>query len=260
MRTRDISSGEVSSTSSDDELPAKVPCRRSPDRVRSGKGVKNRVWQSVALENTLEKAFKGTVLESDDLILINRGAESYCFDENKVVTNSADSMDKRSSSRKRRLSERIAPRSYDKTIPRDHYGVTFDSSADEVVPALTSFLQEDREDLIGRIVKTIGVRRALEFCYLTEDIEKCGGLCTMDGTRRRTPGGVFFLLIRRSDKVSKDEKKLIFKETSATKLLKRRLRQAQRRRAAAAQARKHPSDCEEHVDFRDLPSPNVYVE
>ncbi|KAL5103571.1 hypothetical protein TcWFU_006787 [Taenia crassiceps] len=259
MKARDISSGEVSSISSDnEELPTKVLCRHSPGRVRPSKGVRNRVWQSVALENTLEKAFKSTTFDSDRLVLVNRGTESYCVDENEIATDSTTSTDQRSPfSRKRRLSERLAPRSYDVTIPRDHYGVTFDSSSDEVASAIVNFLQEDREDLIGRIIKTIGVKRALEFCYLTEDIEKCGGLYTTDGTRRRTPGGVFFLLIRRSDHVSRDEKKIVFKETSKTKLLKKRLRQAQRRRAAAAQARKRPPDYEETVDFKDLPSPNT---
>ncbi|EUB56788.1 Phosphorylated adapter RNA export protein [Echinococcus granulosus] len=261
MKTRDISSGEVSSISSDDEeLPMKALCRHSPEQVRPSKGVRNRVWQSVVLENTLENAFKSTALESDKLTMVNRGAESYRFDENEVVVEPVASMEQRPPSRKRRLSERLAPRSYDRTIPRDHYGVNFDSSSDEAVSAIANFLEEDREDLIGRIVKTIGVKRALEFCYLTEDIEKCGGLCTMDGTRRRTPGGVFFVLIRRSDQVSKDEKKIIFKETSVTKLFKKRLRQSHRRRAAASQAQEQPPDCEATVDFKDLPSPDVYIE
>nr|CDS15020.1 phosphorylated adapter rna export protein [Echinococcus granulosus] len=261
MKTRDISSGEVSSISSDDEeLPMKALCRHSPEQVRPSKGVRNRVWQSVVLENTLENAFKSTALESDKLTMVNRGAESYRFDENEVVVEPVASMEQRPPSRKRRLSERLAPRSYDRTIPRDHYGVNFDSSSDEAVSAIANFLEEDREDLIGRIVKTIGVKRALEFCYLTEDIEKCGGLCTMDGTRRRTPGGVFFVLIRRSDQVSKDEKKIIFKETSVTKLFKKRLRQSHRRRAAASQAQEQPPDCEATVDFKDLPSPDVYID
>lgn len=43
--------------------------RRSPYRVRPSKGVKNRVWQSVALENTLEKAFKRTTFESVRIII-----------------------------------------------------------------------------------------------------------------------------------------------------------------------------------------------
>lgn len=82
--------------------------------------------------------------------MIDRGAESYCFDENQIATNSVAPIDQRlPSGRKRRLSERLAPRLYDKTIPRDHYGVTFDSSSDEVVSAISNFLQEDREDLIG---------------------------------------------------------------------------------------------------------------
>ncbi|VDM33362.1 unnamed protein product [Hydatigera taeniaeformis] len=264
MKTRDVSSGEVSSLSSDDEeLSAKVMRQSSPSPVRPSKGARNRIWQSVVLENTLEKAFKSTALELSEPAIIDRGAESYCFEESELAVGSIASMDRHlPSDRKRRLSERLAPRSYDKTIPRVHYGVDFDSPPDEVILAIARFLQERREDLIKQIVENIGVRRALEFCYLTEDIEKYGGLCTRDGTRRRTRGGVFFFLIRCSDQVSKDEKKLIFTELPDGKLSRKRARKARRRRRRAApmQEQKCSSNCEANVDFKDLPSPNVYIE
>lgn len=66
------------------------------------------------------------------------------------------------------------------------------------------------------------MKRALEYCYLTEDIECLGGLKTADGSRRRTPGGVYFFVIRDSLKISKAEKKIIFKEDTAAKMRKKR--------------------------------------
>ncbi|VDD77459.1 unnamed protein product [Mesocestoides corti] len=167
-------------------------------------------------------------------------------------------------SRKRLLKERLPPRSFDRSVSREHYGVDFDSPPANVVTAITNFLDEQREDLVELIVKTLGVKRALEFCYLTEDIENAGGLPTADGSRRRTPGGVYFLTIRRSDTVSREERKVIFRETSTEKALKKRLRQAQRRRGrrgAEAKLSDPPAaNCDNSCDFENLPSPNVYLD
>ncbi|CAH8592518.1 unnamed protein product [Heterobilharzia americana] len=71
-------------------------------------------------------------------------------------------------------------------------------------------LNEPNQDLIRRTVDILGVQRALEFYYLTEDIENSGGLYLMDGSRRRSPGGVYLNLIKNSYSVTKAEKVCIF--------------------------------------------------
>jgi len=62
---------------------------------------------------------------------------------------------------------------------------------------------------IGKIART----RGLEFAYevLTEvlQVEASGGMMTEDGSRRRTPGGVYFYLAR--GKLSREEIKAIFR-------------------------------------------------
>src|SRR5512135_2307997 len=49
---------------------------------------------------------------------------------------------------------------------------------------------------INRIVKTLGPEQALAFLNETLMIEAQGGQLLSDGSRRRTPGGVFFHLVR----------------------------------------------------------------
>ena len=49
---------------------------------------------------------------------------------------------------------------------------------------------------IWRTVRTIGVDRAQAFVAQALEVEANGGLLVPDGSRRRTPGGVFFYLVR----------------------------------------------------------------
>jgi PHAX RNA-binding domain len=49
---------------------------------------------------------------------------------------------------------------------------------------------------IRRIVQTLGPERALQLLEQAQTVEAQGGLLLLDGSRRRTPGGVFFRLVR----------------------------------------------------------------
>ena len=51
---------------------------------------------------------------------------------------------------------------------------------------------------IQRVVRIIGPERTLQLVQRTLDVEANGGLMLPDGSRRRTPGGVFFHLVRGS--------------------------------------------------------------
>src|SRR5205823_5491660 len=48
---------------------------------------------------------------------------------------------------------------------------------------------------IYKIVKAIGPDQALDFLQKTKDLEAAGGVLTLDGSRRRSPGGAFFFLV-----------------------------------------------------------------
>jgi hypothetical protein len=49
---------------------------------------------------------------------------------------------------------------------------------------------------VARVVKHLGPEQALAFLHEALAIEESGGLMLPDGSRRRTPGGVFFYLVR----------------------------------------------------------------
>ncbi|VEL18231.1 unnamed protein product [Protopolystoma xenopodis] len=62
------------------------------------------------------------------------------------------------------------------------------------------------------VVSVIGVKRSLDLYYMTADVEDRGGMLTMDGSRRRTPGGVFLYLLKTTSNITKEEIKAIFEE------------------------------------------------
>jgi len=63
---------------------------------------------------------------------------------------------------------------------------------------------------IARVVERLGSERARAFLARVQEIEGGGGQMLPDGSRRRTPGGLFFLLLRQSADVSRRDKGSIF--------------------------------------------------
>ena len=61
---------------------------------------------------------------------------------------------------------------------------------------------------IRRIVQRLGPEAALAFLEEAQQIEAQGGLMLPDGSRRRTPGGVFFFLVRQ--RISPEDRAVIF--------------------------------------------------
>ncbi|VDN12535.1 unnamed protein product, partial [Dibothriocephalus latus] len=215
-------------------------------------------------ESTLNDALSRTDVKSAKAISIECDVESYSIED----TESQPSAELETEGTKRKSAkDRLSAREYDKSIPRTHLGVDFDSSGPEVVEAIAKCLNEDKIDIIDRIVTTLGTKRALSFCYLAEDIENRGGFFVADGSRRRTPGGVFLTLIRRSDEVTKAEKKAIFKETDQEKLQRKKLLKAEKRRLKRklnadhdSQPQKPSAPPDEDEILEDIPSPDVTIE
>lgn len=79
---------------------------------------------------------------------------------------------------------------------------------DPLVTEIAEALNEPNTFLVGRMVQVIGAERTRAFYQQTLDIEANGGMMTVQGDRKRTPGGVFFYLVRKG--VSIEERKAIF--------------------------------------------------
>jgi hypothetical protein len=64
------------------------------------------------------------------------------------------------------------------------------------VKEIAAQLSEQNTPLIHRVVTTLGQETALALMKQAQEIEANGGMLTVDGSRRRTPGGVFFQIVR----------------------------------------------------------------
>lgn len=53
-----------------------------------------------------------------------------------------------------------------------------------------------QRDQIARVVEVLGVEDALALLNETQGIEASGGMLTADGSRRRSPGGVFLTILK----------------------------------------------------------------
>lgn len=71
-------------------------------------------------------------------------------------------------------------------------------------------LNEPRIDLIQKVVQTLGEDMALRLMSQTLDVESAGGLMTCNGSRRRSPGGVFFHLVKSDKNVSPQQQVAMF--------------------------------------------------
>ncbi len=68
---------------------------------------------------------------------------------------------------------------------------------------------------VGRVVQVLGIERAQAIYEQAMEVEAAGGMMLPDGSRRRTPGGVFFKLVR--DSASEPEREKIFPPQPWTK-------------------------------------------
>jgi PHAX RNA-binding domain len=85
--------------------------------------------------------------------------------------------------------------------------MAIDDSVSYIAKTLGEF-EETPLSQIGAVVRVLGEQAALALLKEAIEIEKSGGMLVPDGTRRRSPGGVFFQLAR--GKLPHDEKKAIF--------------------------------------------------
>lgn len=89
--------------------------------------------------------------------------------------------------------------------------MSLDAGDDEVFGrSMAQNLEEQKCDLILKVVSVIGRQASLSIYKTTQKIEREGGMLTMNKYRRRTPGGVFLFLLKTSDKIDEEAKSQIF--------------------------------------------------
>jgi hypothetical protein len=79
---------------------------------------------------------------------------------------------------------------------------------DLTVDKLAEVLKESNRPLLTQVLRTLGFDRTVAVLTDTLTCEANGGLVTKDGTRRRTPGGVFFQLVK--ERATPHERRRLF--------------------------------------------------
>ncbi|XP_074056613.1 phosphorylated adapter RNA export protein [Macrotis lagotis] len=110
--------------------------------------------------------------------------------------------------RKRPIKDRIGNRV--EMNYKGRYDITEEDPEEKVADEISFRLQEPKKDLIARIVRIIGNKKAIELLMETSEIEQNGGLLIMNGSRRRTPGGVYLNLLKNTPSITEEQIKEIF--------------------------------------------------
>lgn len=157
----------------------------------------------------------------------DRGAEAYDFPQDegakshkrrRLAHSGNDSSSSASStSRSRKRAQKFRNRNRNKflTKPISKILANMKTSVDgdeyeEFANELATNLEEQNIELMHRVVAVIGKKASLELYKTTQNVEREGGMLTMNRIRRRTPGGVFLFLLKESSEVDEESRKKIF--------------------------------------------------
>ncbi|KAF7250543.1 Phosphorylated adapter RNA export protein [Varanus komodoensis] len=110
--------------------------------------------------------------------------------------------------RKRPIKDRLDKRQ--EMIYKGRYEITEDDPEEKVADEIAYRLCEPKKDLIIRVVKIIGKKKSIELLMETAEVEQNGGLLIINGSRRRTPGGVYLNLLKNTPSITGEQIKEIF--------------------------------------------------
>src|SRR5262245_46681235 len=83
------------------------------------------------------------------------------------------------------------------------------------VDTLAQALQDTKHALPLKVLRTLGQDRCAAILADTLQCEAHGGMLTKDGTRRRTPGGVFFQLVK--ERAMRQEHRRLFPQLASSR-------------------------------------------
>ncbi|XP_033832117.1 phosphorylated adapter RNA export protein [Periophthalmus magnuspinnatus] len=133
--------------------------------------------------------------------------------------------------RKRPIKERLSSKA--EMDIKGRYEITEDDPPEKVADEIAHRLREPKVDLIDRVVAVIGPAKAIELLGETATLEETGGVYTLDGSRRRTPGGVYLNLLKNTPSITKSQLKKIFLEENRQEMKSKKAAQKRRRHLVA---------------------------
>lgn len=163
--------------------------------------------------------------DKDEVSMLDEQLEEYMKGRNSEERPGGDAK------RKRSAKERLGPRAEMDTKGR--YEITADDPEDTVVDEIAYRLQEPKKDLIERVVKVLGTKKAIELLGETATLEENGGVYTLDGSRRRTPGGVYLNLLKNTPSITRAEVRKIFLDEQHKEIKSKKAAQKRKRHLLA---------------------------
>ncbi|KAJ8717383.1 hypothetical protein PYW08_005782 [Mythimna loreyi] len=167
------------------------------------------------------------------------------YDDSERLSNKRRHMER--SNVKLRLGKRVNNHNYnDKLKPRNLRDliVSAEDTVQNVADDIADGLSEDKKELLGQIVQGVGANKAIEIYKETQRVEAEGGMLVMNGTRRRTPGGVYFFLLKRDSDVSQEMVNQIFTEDRKETQRKVKRARAKSRQTVMEQLKQSLTDSE----------------
>ncbi|XP_033886833.3 phosphorylated adapter RNA export protein-like [Acipenser ruthenus] len=138
--------------------------------------------------------------------------------------------------RKRPAKERLGQKA--EMDYKGRYEITEDDEEEKVTDEIAHRLREPKKDLLERVVKSIGKKKAIELLMETSEVEQSGGLLTIDGSRRRTPGGVYLNLLKNTPSITNKQKREIFLDENRKDYTSKKAAQKRRRQLVGKEMKK----------------------
>ncbi|XP_070598944.1 phosphorylated adapter RNA export protein [Erythrolamprus reginae] len=148
--------------------------------------------------------------ESEVVNTLDKELDEYMQDDKKTLSKEEEEGVNRQNiwKRKRPVKERLVQR--EEMNYKGRYEITEDDPEEKVADEIAYRLHEPKKDLMVRVVKIIGKKKSIELLMKTSEVEQNGGLLIMDGSRRRTPGGVYIYLLKHTRGITSEQVKEIF--------------------------------------------------
>uniref|UniRef100_A0A6J0TJ84 Phosphorylated adapter RNA export protein n=1 Tax=Pogona vitticeps TaxID=103695 RepID=A0A6J0TJ84_9SAUR len=139
---------------------------------------------------------------------LDKQLDEYMQDDRKTLAKDEEENGQGLLKRKRAVKERLGEKQ--EMDYKGRYEITEDDPEEKVADEIAYRLCEPKKELIARIVKIIGKKKSIELLMETAEVEQNGGLFIVNGTRRRTPGGVYLNLLKNTPSITGEQIKDIF--------------------------------------------------
>ncbi|XP_044263188.1 phosphorylated adapter RNA export protein [Tribolium madens] len=205
----ELQSSDSDSDSDSTNRKSKKPKIKLKPKLEQPKRKKYDIWSTRVQEDVLSET-----LNSCDVTIKDRSRDVETYDYSLSHfnrTNNKRTRDDRKNSNVRSVGR---PKSQDRAKGHSRniidLTVTASNTPEEIAKDIANKLFEEKEELILRVLNTLGIEKTFSIFKETKRIEEEGGMLIMNQTRRRTPGGVFLFLVRHDNDLTQEQKNNIF--------------------------------------------------